>query len=307
MTQIPDKQSFADDQIDIRELVLALWQGKWLIVICVIVFGIIGAAYAFSQPNIYKATALLAPAQNEGGSRLGGQLSGLASLAGVDLGGGETNTTAIAKEVLQSRAFLTRFIRKHGLEAPLLATKGWDPKTQEWEYDPELYDYESAEWLQYENVKGAMPSAWDLVVAFREKLNMVDNKDNGMITLSLSSLSPKAAKEWVDWLIRDINEHMREQDVEEAEARVEYLEDKLSETSIAGMQQVFYQLIESETRTIMLASAQREYVFRIIDPAVIPQEPSKPKRITIVVIAVMLGLFLGFLIVSLKQLMFRPS
>tara|TARA_R110001599_G_scaffold77796_1_gene211940 strand:+ start:980 stop:1408 length:429 start_codon:yes stop_codon:yes gene_type:complete len=114
-----------------------------------------------------------------------------------------------------------------------------------------------------------------------------------MLTVSVKSLSPIAAREWATKLIADINEHMRREDVGTSEARIAYLEGKLSETNIAGMQQVFYQLIESETRTVMLANAQPEYVFKTVDPAVAPQEKSEPKRALIVVLAVMLGGMLG--------------
>ena len=48
------------------------------------------------MPNQYKATALLAPAQSSGGGLSGalGQLGGLASLAGVSIGGGESSEGA---------------------------------------------------------------------------------------------------------------------------------------------------------------------------------------------------------------------
>jgi LPS O-antigen subunit length determinant protein (WzzB/FepE family) len=122
-----------------------------------------------------------------------------------------------------------------------------------------------------------------------DHLSVSENNDNGMVTLSVKSLSPFAAKNWTEWLVRDINEHMRKRDVQEAEARINYLEEKLRDTNITGMQQVFYQLIESETRTVMLANARKEYVFQTVDPAVVPQEKSEPKRAMIVVVATMLG------------------
>ena len=43
----------------------------------------------------------------------------------------------------------------------------------------------------------------------------------------------------------------------------------------------------------MLASAQQEYVFKTVDPAVVPQEKSEPKRALIAIIAAMLGCMLG--------------
>lgn len=300
MRQIPYQQNYPDKEIDWRELFSIIWRGKWLILASTITFAAAGVIYALQKPNVYQASALLAPSQSEGGSRVGDQLSGLASLAGVNLGGGDTNTTAIAKEVLQSRVFLSDFIHRYHLAAPLMAAEGWSRRAAEWTYDPEVYNPETGEWLADEEGKSQKPTDWDLVKTFREQLSVNENQDNGMITVSVKSMSPPAAKDWVNWLVRDINEHMREQDVEEAEASVAYLEAKLRETNIAGMQQVFYQLIEQETRTIMLANAQREYVFKTVDPAVVPQEKSGPKRALIAVLAIMLGSMLGVFVVFVR-------
>lgn len=82
---------------------------------------------------------------------------------------------------------------------------------------------------------------------------------------------------------------------------IAYLEGKLRETNIAGMQQVFYQLIESETRTVMLANAQTEYIFKTVDPAVVPQEKSEPKRALIATVATMLGVFTVFVLAFIRS------
>lgn len=203
----------------------------------------------------------------------------------------------MAKQVLQSRAFLTDFIHRHNLSVPLMATEGWDMERQEWVINIDVYNPQTGQWQQNQDSKSRKPTDWDLFEAFKSKLSVSDNKETGMVTVSIKSQSPTVAKDWAEKLAHDINEHMREQDVQEAESRIAYLEEKLSETNIAGMQQVFYQLIESETRTVMLANAQHEYIFKTVDPAVVPQEKSEPKRALIVVIATMLGGMLGILTV----------
>jgi capsule polysaccharide export protein KpsE/RkpR len=148
------------------------------------------------------------------------------------------------------------------------------------------------------------PTNWDLVKKFKQShLSVSENQDNGMVTVSVKSLSPVAAKQWTEWLVKDINEHMRAQDIEDAEASINYLEAKLDETNIAGMQQVFYQLIESETRTVMLANAQQEYVFKTVDPAVVPQEKSEPKRVLIAVVVTMVGGMLSVFIVFVRAML----
>ena len=302
MNQTPEQPTYyADDEIDLRELFSTIWAGKWLIVLLTVIFAAGGFAYALSKPDIYQASVLLAPTEGSGGPRLGGQLGGLASLAGVNIGQDGTSNTVIAKEVIQSRAFLSDFINRHGLAAPLLGTSGWNMRESRWNYNREVYNPDAAEWRTGEESNSFEPTDWDLVKKFRgEHLSVSENKENGMVTVSVKSQSPVAAQQWAEWLVRDINEHMRNQDIEEAEASIQYLENKLNETNIAGMQQVFYQLIESETRTVMLANAQREYVFKTVDPAVVPQEKSEPKRALIAVVATMFGGMLGVFVVLIR-------
>lgn len=290
---------YPDDEIDLRELLGMLWRGKRIILLTTIVFAGAAVAYALSKPNIYQASVLLAPSQSEGNAGgIGGQLGGLASLAGINLGGGGPNKTVLAKEVLQSRAFLTDFIHRYNLSVPLMAAKGWNTESQSWQIDQEIYNPETNTWLDDEEGNNQKPTDWDMVNKFKqEHLSVSENTETGMVTLKINSQSPRVAKEWAEKLVFEINEHMRKEDVREAEARIAFLEGKLSETPIAGMQQVFYQLIESETRTVMLANAQDEYVFKIVDPAVVPQKKSEPKRALIAILGTLLGGMIGIFIV----------
>lgn len=282
------------DEIDFRELLATLWRGKWIIVLSTLMVAVAGVVFAINQPNVYKTNVLLAPAQSDGGApHIGGQLGGLASLAGINLSRGNTDKTVLAREVLLSRAFLTNFIHRHNLSVPLIAGERWDINGGEWVLDQTVFDTETRSWRVNDQGESPEPTDWDLVNAFREMLNVAEDKTTGMVTLSIKSLSPQMAKEVATELVRDINEHMREEDIRDAESRISYLESKLGETSIAGMQEVFYQLIENETRTVMLAHAQQEYVFKTVDPAVIPQEPSEPNRALIAVVAAVLGGLLG--------------
>ncbi|MCW4630978.1 Wzz/FepE/Etk N-terminal domain-containing protein [Marinomonas rhodophyticola] len=88
-----------DDEIDLKELFLALWRGKWIIILITFVFAVGGVLYALSQPNTYKAEAVLASANDNQSGGLAGmaaQFGGLASLAGINLGGGGTDSKAMA-------------------------------------------------------------------------------------------------------------------------------------------------------------------------------------------------------------------
>lgn len=64
-----------NDEIDLRELLLAIWRGKWIVIAITFVFAVGSVLFAISQPNTYKADALLAPAESSG-------QGGLAKMAG---------------------------------------------------------------------------------------------------------------------------------------------------------------------------------------------------------------------------------
>lgn len=70
--------------------------------------------YALSVPDQYRASALLVPAHSDCGDLSGalGQLGGLASLAGVSLGGGQISETQIAKKLCYLGVLLKTLLMK---------------------------------------------------------------------------------------------------------------------------------------------------------------------------------------------------
>ena len=294
-----------DDEIDLAELWHAIWSGKLLIIAITALFAISSVFYAINQPNIYQATTLLAPASEQGSagglSKMAGQFGGLASLAGINLGGGGTDKTGLALEILKSRLFVENFIAKHQLLVPLMAAKNWDVNNNTLIFNDEIYNSETKVWLrEVKAPRKPEPSYWEAFKAFKQILSVSTDKENGMITLTIEHVSPEIATQWLLWLVDDINSTMRDQDKLEAQNSIDYLSKKLQETQLADMQTVFYQLIEEQTKTIMLAEVSKEYVLKTIDPANAPEEKAKPKRALIVVLGTMLGGMLSVLIVLIR-------
>jgi LPS O-antigen subunit length determinant protein (WzzB/FepE family) len=105
----------------------------------------------------------------------------------------------------------------------------------------------------------------------------------------------------VNWLVEDVNAAVKAQDVAEAEKSIEYLREQVTNTSLADLQAVFFDLIQSQTETVMLAEVRQEYVFKTIDPAVAPEEKSKPSRALICVLGTLLGGMFGVVIVLIRH------
>ncbi len=307
--RLPQAYSPADDEIDLLELFGVLWQGRWWIMASGILCGAIAVAIALWLPNIYRSEALLAPsAEQQGGglSALAGQFGGLASLAGISLGGEKADKTAIAVEVAKSRLFVSQFVRRHQLEVPLIAAKKADKLTGELVIDSSIYDEKSGQWVREPKPgRKPEPSDQELVEEFNKLASFTLDKKSGLATVAVEYYSPQMAKQWVDWLVADLNQTMKERDLVEAERNISYLKEQLAKTSVADMQTVFYKLIEEQTKTQMLAEVNQEYVFKTLDPAVVPEEKAKPKRALIVVLGSVLGAMAGVMLVLVRYALRR--
>ncbi|MGI9916051.1 Wzz/FepE/Etk N-terminal domain-containing protein [Vibrio owensii] len=307
----PPQPHSTDDEIDLRQLFKVLWQGKWIIIATTFVFAVSSVIYALSLPNIYKADALLAPTEssNNGGlSKMAGQLGGLAAIAGVNLGESASSQTTLAVQIMQSRQFIDAFVKKHELTIPLMAVEGWDLTTNKLIFNEELYDEENDKWLREpRGLKTVQPTAQEEFKIFYNNIIAIsEDKESGLYTLSVKHYSPFIAQQWVGWLISDINDVMRKRAISEASRNLEYLNNQLDKTAVSEMQATFYKLIEEQTKRLMLAEAQEEFVFKTIDPPVVPEEKYSPNRSIICIIGTILGSVFGIVLVLIWYV-FRGS
>lgn len=299
-------QSIAEDEIDLKELFNALWRGKWIILLSSFVAAVVAVLYTLNLPNIYKSEALLAPTEESGGnglSALAGQFGGLASLAGLNLSGASGDKVTIALELLKSRQFIGEFIQNNDLKPAIMAAEGWNPSSNSLLYDESIYQIDTNKWVRdTKPPKKSEPSAQEVHKEFvKENLVVTQDKETGLVTLSIKHFSPFVAKDIASKLVEAINTKMRQNDISDAQRSIDYLNEALLKTNVADMQQVFYQLIEKQQQTKMLANVRDEYVLRIIDPPIVAEEKSGPKRAIICVLFVLLGAFFGVLVVLVKN------
>ena len=301
-TQISDQY---DDEIDLRELFSVLWAGKVKIIAITAVFAVASVIYALSVPNQYKASALLAPAQQESGGLSGalGQLGGLASLAGVSIGGGESSESQIAQEIMKSWSFVEGFIADNDLAVEVYAAEGWSWVSNQLKIDNDVYEIETKSWLVEDAHTGkeGPPTSWQLFEAFSDKLSVSEDKKSGLVSVSIEYYSPQIAKQWLDLYISAINKHMQARQVEKVSNNISYLEAQIGKTSIAEMREVFYTIIEEQTKNKMVAEASPDYAFVAVSPSMVPEEKSQPKRALICILGTLLGGMLSVLWVLVRH------
>jgi len=299
-----------EDEIDLRELIQVLWQGKLWIISTTFIAAVISVAFALSLPNIYRAEALLVTDEGSGGlSNLASQYGGLANrLAGIQLPASESSQKSISIAKLQSRKFMADFMERHNIIPELMAISAYNVNTGEVSYDPTIYDPETRIWTRdVEPPLQAKPSSQEAFLYITDILGVTEDNETGFVTVSIEHISPLIAYEWVTWLVDDLNREMMLEATAEAQKSIDYLTDQLEKTQVVALEQVFFALIEEQMKTMTLANARDEYLFKTIDPAIVPEKKSGPNRALICLLGTLLGGMLSVLWVLIWRYKFRIS
>ena len=90
-------------------------------------------------------------------------------------------------------------------------------------------------------------------------------------------------------------------DKDEARRNIDYLEKKIEETSIAEMQNVFFGMVEAQTKALMLSERSEDYLFKIIVRPMLPEEKVSPKRFVISIFGFIFGGVLWCFVVVVKS------
>lgn len=93
------------DEIDLKEIIVKLWQQRKFILLVTSVFFLLGIFIAFTSPVSYTASSTVVPQVSDKG---GGNLGGLASMMGVSLGSamsGETLSPSVYPLIVKSAPY----------------------------------------------------------------------------------------------------------------------------------------------------------------------------------------------------------
>ena len=298
-----------NDEINLRQLVAVLWLNKKFIITFTTFAALISVLYSLTLTNIYTAQTLLAPTASPKSSSLLSQYAGLASMAGVNLpSGGSENQLDVALNLFNSKRLLNRLMLYDSFLPDLLAAKSWNMQTNIITYDPALYDQKNNKWVRKVSLPyKQIPSSQEALKKFSRLVSISQDKKSQLVTLNVDHLSPVVAQQWSLWIVKDINGILANMEINNSQASIDYLNNQIKITPFSELRTMFYKLIQESTQTMMLAAVNPEYVLTTIDPPVIPEIKSQPKRLLICILGILLGGMLSILIILVRNLGFNKE
>lgn len=268
-----------EDEINLLDLLLVVAKHKRMILAFSFTVAVVVAAISLLIPNTYRAEVMVAPAQSKDAPTSSlSSLSSLASLAGVSIGGGSGVEENLA--VIQSREFLWQFVQENNL-LPIIFESEWDAEHKKWEED------DPAE----------QPGPFDVYRLLIEDrvLTVGLNDETGLVNIGVEWKDPKLATAWANALVARANKYLSDEAIARSKRNLQYLNEQLAQTRVEEFRNTLFELIASEQKNAMLANTQKDFAFRVIDPAMVPDKKIKPKRSVMVILAAFVAFIMAVL------------
>ena len=252
------------EEFDLAALVRLLLRRRWLVTAISLLGAVLFGLVAFTTRPYFKAEVVVTDARDRGMggmSPLAGQLGGLASLAGVNLNPGQLGASQEAAAILDSHHLAEQFIKRNDL-LPLLQRANAKERTL---------------WLAVDGFK-------------KDVLSVRKDLRKGVTTVTVVWTDPALAALWANSYVALANEMIRNRAIDESSRNIAYLNEQIAKTDVLELRKVLYNLVENETKTLMVANGRTEYAFEVVDPAVAPDRKAGPHRL----ILTLVGLVVGF-------------
>ena len=285
----PDNDNTQVSNDELSAFFATLWSQRRFVVIFTLIVAIVSLAYSYTIPPSYKAEVVVQIKAGSTGNKGGGvgALAGLASAAGLASGSDQTFEATMG--TLRSKELMRHLIGTLKIEDILLGGS-----------KSSLVDFLSAEGAPDPTRKLEMARE----VFDKKVMAFTEDRKSGLSTISITWNDPEIAADWANQIVEMANNRLRDLAIDRARKNLDHLNSELPKESIVAIQQAIYRLIEEQVKAIMVATVDREFAVRVIDPAIKPLRRDSPKRRSIVVFAALAGLILASVTVLVRQRFF---
>jgi uncharacterized protein involved in exopolysaccharide biosynthesis len=261
------KPAMDDDEINLVDLILTIWQGKWWIVLFGVLGTLGGVVFALLQPNIYESKVVYVVQDDQPNISLGGAA---ALLGGF---GGGSGVSGKYEVILQSTDLYIEIITKHNLLKELFAG---------------MVDTATGEWLADLEKK---PTVLQGVEVLRGMVSYtLGAKDAKTLTMSVQHQDSVQAYEWLGFYTEAFLQKIETMEKESSQEALDFYAQKIHSTESPDVRASLAKLIAEETKKALMIGKAR---FQVVDEPRVPEKRVKPKRSLIVIVAMLASGFMG--------------
>lgn len=271
-----EKRQIEETEIDLRQYLSILWKGKWIIILCTLLAIAVGLVLIFTLPPVYEATTeVLIVEENISSEVLDQYVPEYSSSSEVNF--------QTQMKILGSRQFQEEVIRKLSLK---------------------IKPTELEEKIQISRVTGT---------------NVIDISVQDSDPRLAADISNMLSNVYIQWVSENYQQDIRQllaeidskiddskTNLDLVSAEIETLEDKGQDIPESlrkelEMYSSMYVMLSEKYENLRISQTVGDSFARIIEPAVVPEDPVKPSKRLYLAASLLIGLLLGVGIVLLKE------
>ena len=236
----------------------------WRVLLLSLAVGIITLFISLQMTKIYRASALITPAVEDGK-----QSAALGALASFGISFGGPTKVEDLETVFKSNALAIQVFDKHDVWPIVLADR-YDPKTGNM-----IVNWRDR--LLGADTDSKPPGKWDAIRAAEDGLQVTVNKKAGTLLISFESPSSEGSANIVRYFLEEGKIRLQEEALQRASRNKRFLEEQLGKTVDPIIRDRLYTLYSQEVEREMLARNSEQYGFKIVDDPLPPDKKAKPR------------------------------
>jgi len=298
------------DEIDLRELFLTLWRGKYIIFLISVLAIAFSSIYLRTSERKYSVQAVFKPVvEASGGPNLSG-FSGLASFAGISMPTSNSSdfttyqklifSEEVAEKVFTNRELVLKIFRGEwnsdtgSFVAPVSGRLG------------DMKQLVKSVLTGFEKGKYIPPNPKRLSMLMAAILNISVDNSTGFLSITAETSSPDMIIELISNATQETDDLLKERFFVSAEDTLEFYYQKLLTSRSPEHREALAKLISAEDQKLMLASKSSNFVAEPLTMPSVSLYPTSPKSSLVLALGFVLGIFLGAAIVLFRHAIVKP-
>ena len=294
-----------NDEIDLKELFLHLWAGKFYILSSIFVCILLASLYLNISERKYDVVYNLAPVSTTDARPNLGGLGGLASLAGVPVPSSSTSDFLTFRFLLISEEVTEILLQDSNLVQSIFVNE-WNMQEQKFQRpDASLAKLilSPIKRLLTGNETRAYiaPNASRLFAWMQDNLQISEDKETGFLVLKGTSSQPELMIHLMQMASKVTDDLMKNRFITRSEDTAAFYNKQLSKARAREHREALATLLAEEDQKLILALRGRHFVAEPVTTPSVSLYPTSPKSSLVLALSIVLGGFLGSAFVLVRR------
>ena len=294
-----------NDEIDLRDLFFTLWGGKIYIILISIISIFFASFYLQFAERKYSVEYSLKPVGETKNSSSFSGLGTFASIAGIQLPTSSNNDFNIFEELITAPEVSEIIFENKKIIKDIFRSE-WNEKLNNYSkpLKSKIQSFISnAKKLLTGNIEVNYmpPNPRRLTIFINENIQINEDKETGFLKFSSETSKPELILSLIIEATKVSDKIMRQRYIDFSTEPLAFYKEKLSIARSREHREALAELISKEEEKLMFASKGKYFIAEPYMSPTISLHPTSPKPLLILALSLLVGLFLGAVLVLMRH------